>query len=439
MVQHFRKETTVFEHRLAIILRVSTVIVVAAAQGSSTADVPATGDTWPGAAPLDELVQATLTEHDAAGAALAVARDGHLLYARGFGLAQRETSEPVQPQSLFRIASISKPITAVAILQLIEQGKLSLDDKIYDLLDLASQNTDPERFDPRWKNVTIRHLLDHTGGWDRNMSFDPMFQPVLMAAALGKKPPASATDIIHFMLTQPLDFDPGARHAYSNFGYNLLGRVLENATGKPYETYVREVVLEPLGIKRMKIGGSLETSPGEVHYYEEGGRTGLAVVGEPLGRRVAVPYGTWYHEALDAHGGWIASAVDLVRFGDSIRCVPGPILSEGTFGTMLSPPDGPAGHLSNGDARNAYYALGWSVKSTEDAKKDFSHAGSLPGTSTVLYCRADGFVWAVLFNMRAGRRNQELAPFLTSKINSAIDQISDWPDHDLFDRLLGHP
>lgn len=415
--------------RLAAAVFLAAIIHLPTSFAEEGPSVAATGDTWAGAAPIDELMRSMIAEHQAVGIGVAVAKDGRLAYSRGFGFADRETKELVQPESLFRIASVSKPITAVAILRLVEQKTLSLDDKVFEVLGLGELVTDKGRFDARWKQVTIRHLLTHTGGWDRQASFDPMFQSVLMAVALGTKPPASARDIIRFMLGQPLDFDPGARYVYSNFGYNLLGRVLEKKTGKSYEAHIREDLLAPIGITSMRIGSSLETAPGEVHYHQDGPRAGLAVVGEPLGRRVEVPYGTWYQESLDAHGGWIASAVDLVRFGCSLRHSPGPLLKAETMDAMLAPPEGPIGHLSSGKVKSGYYGLGWMVKRVDDGKGiNHSHNGSLPGTSTILLCSHDGFVWSVLFNSRTDDKGRELAPFVEAKMLEAIAQVKDWPE-----------
>ncbi|HUQ68346.1 MAG TPA: serine hydrolase, partial [Planctomycetaceae bacterium] len=170
-------------------------------------------------AKLDELMHDFLAEHGVPGAAVAVTDHGRLVHARGYGYADIATREPVQPTSLFRIASISKPITAVAILQLIEQGKLKLDDKVFDVLDKSAEITEAgDKFDVRQRDVTIRHLLEHRGGWDRDVSFDGMFQSIRFAKLLDVPAPAGPHDIIRAMLRHKLDFAPGERYAYSNYG-----------------------------------------------------------------------------------------------------------------------------------------------------------------------------------------------------------------------------
>ncbi|MCP3694044.1 MAG: beta-lactamase family protein, partial [Planctomycetaceae bacterium] len=166
--------------------------------------------------------------HQVPGASLAVTRAGKLVYARGFGYADLAKKQPVQPGSQFRVASLSKPITAVAILQLVDQGKLKLTDHVFTILKPKPVFENPtDKMDPRLRQVTILHCLQHSGGWDRSASFDPMFQSVRIARSLGVEPPARAEHVIRFMMGKPLDFDPGTRYAYSNYGYCLLGRVIE--------------------------------------------------------------------------------------------------------------------------------------------------------------------------------------------------------------------
>jgi N-acyl-D-amino-acid deacylase len=195
------------------------------AEQSASHDPAITGDHQAELRPFDELMTSFVKEQHVPGAALAVTKEGRLVYARGFGWADRERQQAVAPNALFRIASISKPITAVAVLHLIENKRIALDDTVWHLLKL------PDPDDARWKNVTLLHLLQHTGGWDRDVSFDPMFRYRRITEALKVSLPIGPKHIIQYMLTQPLDFDPGSKYAYSNFGYCLVGRVFEHVSG----------------------------------------------------------------------------------------------------------------------------------------------------------------------------------------------------------------
>lgn len=380
--------------------------------------------------PFDDLLTSFVEETGAPGAALAVTRGPRLVYARGCGLADRERQRPVEPTSLFRIASLSKPITAVAILRFVEQGRLALEEPIVPRLGLT------DYADPRWEQVTVQHLLQHTGGWDRDVSLDPMFRAVEIAEHLHTPPPAGPAEIIAYMLQQPLDFDPGSRYAYSNFGYCLLGRVIEAVSGLDYGEAVRQEVLAPLGIRAMRLGRTLRAAAGEVRYYAPEAGTAPAVRGD-IGREVPHPYGAWNLEAMDAHGGWIASAVELVRFSSAV--VDGrrsPLLSPAAWDQMLAPPDGPAGREADGSIKTVYYGCGWNVRRLEEGRRNFWHQGALPGTSTLLVCRHDGLSWAVLFNQRLGPDGRRLASLIDPRLHQAAEAVSDWPDHDLFSRYL---
>jgi CubicO group peptidase (beta-lactamase class C family) len=291
--------------------------------------------------------------------------------------------------------------------------------------------------DPRLAQITVRQLLQHTGGWDRDKSFDPMFRPKHIAEATGTRSPAVPDAVIRYMLGQSLDFDPGQRYAYSNFGYCVLGRIIEAISGKPYEQFVREQVLAPAGIKRMRIGGTLDgkQAKGEVRYYTKDEKPTDNIFPEGP-RRVRWPYGGFHLEAMDAHGGWIASAVDLSRFAaalddpDASR-----LLKPETMRTMYAPPEPPAWRNAAGELADAFYGCGWMVRPhAASGRANYWHSGSLPGTATLLVRRWDGLSWAVLFNQRS-----EDSKLPDSAIDPALHRaaatVKQWPTHDLFSQF----
>jgi N-acyl-D-amino-acid deacylase len=387
----------------------------------------------PALASFDALMTTFVQEQQVPGAVLAVTQDRRLVYARGFGWADRQRQQAVQPTALFRIASLSKPITAVAVLQLIERHQLTLDAKVWEVLKLS------EPADARWKQVTIGQLLQHTGGWDRAQSFDPMFRSARIAQTLNVSPPAAPQHIIHYMVGRPLDFAPGSRYARSNFGYCLLGRVIERVTGVAYERYVQQAVLAPLGVQRMRLGKTLpaERVAGEVVYYDAEDRTRPAVVG-PIGKWVPVPYGAWALEALDAPAGWLASAVDLVRFAAAFD-VPAacPILRHESIVTMFARPAGPAGYEPGGTPKAIYYGCGWQVRPIgQQGDADTWHFGRLDGTSALLARRYDSKNFAVLFNMNNAPDGQPLAAKMAGLLHQAVDHVHSWPTTDQFPQWL---
>ncbi len=392
------------------------------------------GKIEPKLANFDQLLSAFMEQHHIPGAALALTDHGRLVYARGFGYADIATQEQVQPTSLFRIASISKPITAVAILQLIEQGKLKLDDKVYDILDFKAEIEKAGKdFDARQREITIRYLLEHRGGWDRDKSFDAMFETVRFAKELNIPPPAGQVDVIRAMFRQKLDFNPGERYAYSNFGYNLLGRVIEKLTGMTYEAYVKERVLAPIGIRTMRLGATRVDGrqPGEVRYYQPG--TAKSVFQSDIDQTVPWPYGGWSLEAMDSHGGWIASAVDLARFGsafdDPAHC---PILSAASIELMHARPPGLAGHDEKGKPKDPFYSLGWLNRGIDGDKFNKWHTGSLSGTATILIRRHDGRNVIVLLNTRVSPTSSHLSRDIEILIQSAANAVTEWPTENRF-------
>jgi N-acyl-D-amino-acid deacylase len=384
--------------------------------------------------PFDRLLQTFVVENNISAAALAVVRDGRLVLARGYSRSADLAREAVGPTSLFRIASISKPITAVAVLQLVEQGKLSLDDKVFTLLDLGNGLSADAKIDPRLREVTIGQLLRHTAGFDRQKSFDPMFRSVAIAESLGVPPPAGPEHVIRYMATRSLDFDPGDRYAYSNFGYCLLGRVIEKVTGQGYEQAVQASVLKPLGIRGMRIGKTLPEGRAEHEVFYDGSLLPRTAVIGKVGEWVSAPYGGWYLEAMDSHGGWIASAVDLVRLARSLDDVEHcPLLKPESIRAMWARPEGAAGFAADGSEKPTFYGYGWFVRPGKDgAPLTCWHTGSLDGTATLLVHRADRTSWAVLFNRRSGPKHEHFGQAIDPLLQSAAAEVEAWPEIDLF-------
>ncbi|MCP4942146.1 MAG: serine hydrolase [Planctomycetaceae bacterium] len=376
----------------------------------------------------DRSMAMFMEKHRLPGASIAVTNGGKVVFAKGYGYADVAVNEKVHRDSLFRIASISKPITAVAVLQLHERGKLDLDDSAFMLLDMNEVFDDAEEIEKRLRDITIRHLLQHRGGWDRNASFDAMFRSVTFAEKSGADPPADQQAVIHAMLTQPLDFVPGERYAYSNFGYCLLGRVIEKLTGQSYESYVKQNVLDPIGATQMRLGATrLEgRAENEVRYYHPG--TGKSVFQSDLKQMVPHPYGAWNLEAMDSHGGWLASATDLAKFAAAFdnpaNC---PILSEKSINLMHQRPPGTAGHTHEGIEKPVYYSFGWSNRVVSDGKLNHWHTGSLPGTASILIRRHDGKNFVALMNSRVSPVSEHLGRDMDRLLHQMANQVEAWP------------
>ena len=410
-----------------LFLSVSSCLRGSTPPSTAPTTLPTTGHQDPALKPFDDLMISFVQEHRIPAASLAIAKNSHLLYARAFGHSNLQQNEPAQPTSLFRIASVSKPLTAVAILQLVEQGKLNLTDKAFPLLNL--QPPDGQQTNPQLNTITIYHLLTHTAGFDRDKSFDPMFRPIAIARLFNADPPAQPIHIIRYMLPRPLDFTPGNRYAYSNFGYCVLGRIIERVSGQSYETYVKNHVLQPLGITNMRIGHTLadQRAPNEVSYYTPNNSTAPAVLGPNRGQKVPLPYGAWCLEAMDAHGGFLASAPDLARFAsafdDPDHCK---LLTKQSVSLMFARPPGLAGFTPDNKPKDSFYALGWSVRPVASSANTW-HNGSLPGTASLLVRRHDGLTWAVLFNTDSTPIGQYLGSLIDSLLHQAANSVKQWP------------
>lgn len=382
---------------------------------------------------FDREMENFMKARNVPGGSLAIVKDGRLVYARGYGLADRERKIAATPKTLFRIASISKPFTAVAVMKLVQEGRLKLDDKAFERIDLEPVVRFGKKPDPRLREITVRQLLHHTGGWDRDESFDPMFRSDRIAQTVGVERPADAHAVIRYMLGQSLDFDPGARYAYSNFGYCVLGRIIEKLTARTYEDFVVANVLKPLGIAGMRIGRTLDgqQAEGEARYYMPGDSKATSVFARRPGR-VPQPYGGFHLEAMDAHGGWIASAVDLARFAAALDA-PGKlsVLNAESMRALYHPPAPPVAR-TDGKLDPWYYGLGWMVRPTRSGKANYWHGGSLPGTNTLLVRRWDGLSWAVLFNQRS-RDNKLPDGAIDSALHRAANAVKAWPAGDLFE------
>jgi len=392
--------------------------------------MPISGAAVPGLGPFDQSVRDLMRKYAIPGGAVALVRDGKLIYARGFGYADVENKTPVQPDALFRIASVSKTLTSAAIMKLVEEGKLRLDDRVAPFI--AHLTPAPgATVDPRWDEITIRHLLNHTGGWDRtkpNGGFDPIDRPAIAAAAVNAPAPASSETLIRYMKGMPLDFNPGEKFAYSNFGYIVLGRVIERVSGMRYGEYVRARVLEPVGANRTQQGRShmSDALPDEVKYYLPNSGVNAPLVPSVFPGEGAVPlnYGGFYLEAGDASGAWVSSTVDLLRFLDGVdgRASPPDILSAEIVAEMTgSGPD----QCANGAC---YYAFGWWVRPVQDGAT-WWHGGDLPGTKSMLVRSYYNISWVALFNTGAPN---SFVNELDAALWSALAGVTSFPTQDLF-------
>ena len=374
---------------------------------------------------LDDVVNTFMNQWDVPGGAAAVTYQGRLVYARGFGYADVDNQIPVEPTSLFRIASVSKSITGIAMAKLIEEGLLSTADKVFGEGGILTGSRYDTLVDVRMQNITVGDLLHHTAGFGTlGNGRDPVFADIYEESIMHFGLPHSPEDKIEFYLQkQTLKREPGTAYEYSNLGYLILGRVIEQVTGMSYTDYCRTALFEPLGITSIKMGNSLLENrlPGEVLYYDYPQAPNVTSV---YGTGASVPwtYGGMNVETFDSHGGWAASAVDLLRLltaVDGFSTRPDILTSSGIAAMTSTTP------------QSAGYAFGFSTNQFDN----WWHMGSIPG-ATAMWARINnGVNFVFLFNTRPGNQLSQFNGEVDALYWNAQANFTSWPAHDLFDQF----
>ena len=341
-----------------------SLVVLLCANLLLAAERPTTGKKVEAYTAVDKVILDFLDTIDAQAATVAIGKSSELLYSRGYGYQDAAKKKHTAPDALMRIASVSKPITHAMVLKAIDEKLIAKDTKFYEYLDCKPFGG--KLGDDRIKSITINQLLQHTGGWDREKSEDPMFNVKKFEKEMKLKTPVMAHNVVEYMLAQPLDFEPGEKTAYSNFGYCILGRVLEKAYKKPYAEVLSKLIAKPHKLADIRVGvaSSKKRDPREVAYP-------IADDSYPL-------------EVMDAHGGLVASAPAMCAYLDL--------------------------YWLGGEERKA------------DQKARYTFFGSLPGTTALVLQRSDGTNVAVLIN---GRRDSKLETdneALKKNIERALDQ-----------------
>lgn len=331
---------------------------------------------------LDDITtgfEQLMTIYGFQGAQVAITRGNKIVYLESFGMANVDADIPVDANSLFRIASISKPITLTAISKLVADGLLSLDDLVFGSESILGTTYGSLPYETGEESITIEHLLEHKGGF-ANIPYDIMFDDIKL----------TQTNLISTVLDErSLLYEPGSKYEYSNFGYSLLGRIIEKVTGQTYEAYVKEAILKPMEITEMSIGGNtrLQAFENEVSYYAN----------------YADPYEVNVRR-MDSHGGWISSAKDLARFA------------------MKSDNEASVPDFLDADQKLSYLAT-----------DSWNHNGALPGSLSVLQVSYPTS-YVVLVNKSASdfpQIIQAIRDFMREKTNGRAE----WPENDVVNDL----
>ena len=256
--------------------------------------------------PADDFVHTFMAQSHAPGVALAVVRDGTVVKEATYGYANLEWHQPLTRSAPFWLDSLTKLITAVGVMQLAEQGKLSLDDPITKYLPVAPGE---------WAAVTVRHLLTHSSGIK-----DDYWQQYRGSPLLNY----NEKDIYDYAIRQPLEFKPGDKYAYDNEGYYLLGLVIAKAAGEPYRKWITEHVLQPAGMTKARMYKATEIIPQMVSSYE-------LAKGQVVRHRADI-----MSDRGEAIAGWglYASIDDMVAFDAALQS--GRLVSRSSLAQMWS-------------------------------------------------------------------------------------------------------
>lgn len=371
---------------------------------------------FPGSKLIEKDANEFLRQWNLAGMTMAIVKGGKLVYAHGFGYADLETKQTVEPGNLFRVASVSKLITAVAIMKLVEKKAFSLDSKVFGPKAILKDPIFNSVADKRMYSITVRQLLAHTGGWSLHYG-DPAFNSLIVAQQTGEKY-ATMDTYCRFVASRKLHFEPGTRSCYSNMGYMFLRKVIETASGQSYERFVREQVLKPVGITDMHIGRSYlsERRFNEVKYYESEESQPVPSF-DGSGRLVPKQYGGNPIELLSSAGGWITSSVELAKlmvmidgFKNVPDMIPNSLISQMVEEDELRGP------------------LGWKIVKDNG---DWIRTGSMAGTSAIMKRQSNGFGWVVIFNTSSWK-GPRLPAYVDYMMRNLEKKITNWPQKDLF-------
>lgn len=319
---------------------------------------------------IDRTVAEARTALEAPGLSVALVVDDELAWSKGYGLADVENEVPARGDTVYRIASISKPLSATAVLQLVERGRVQLDDPVWKHV---------PAFRERPAVITLRHLLTHTSGvrhykpgeFEMKDHFD------------------SINEAIAIFKDDPLLFTPGTQYSYSSYAYNLLAGVVESGSGLAFDAYMKENVWGPSGMASTRLEHPGEIVPHRARQYVKAGN----------GRVRNAPYADlsikW------AGGGIVSTVEDLARFHIALNR--GKLLTPETLAQAYTP-------FTLSDGKTTSYGLGWQVNLDERGRTWIAHGGGATGGSSYLLRYPEGrLAVAIICNVQNAGNLRELA------------------------------
>jgi cysteine-rich repeat protein len=370
--------------------------------------LPVSGTSVPALAAFDDAMVDFMETNGIEAGLLGVMKDGAVVLERGYGWEDPDHGEELPPDAMMRIASVTKPLTAAAIRELVAAGTISLSDYVFDLGQPAGGLLDITPFlalgDMRLEDITVQHCLDHEAGWDRDIAEDLTYKEIEIANDMRIPSPPGRENTASWILGQPLEHDPGTTYAYSNIGYMMLGLIVEEYGATDYMDFVHEEIFGSFDVDLgdIELGRTFaeDQNPREPWYEYAGSCTNVYDTSEA----VNCPYGGWDHEARVSQGRVISATIPLLHFLENFY------ISGASIGAPRSGTEGST----------------W--------KRD--HTGSLSGTNALARQRGDGVNYVVLFNERPSS-GTSYASQIRTILDEVIDsEISEWPDPACGDGVL---
>ncbi len=341
----------------------------------TAAEIPVSGEADAKLATLDDAIQQFMAEKGVGAVTFALGRNGKILHDRAFGWADSTLKTPLQPGVKMRVASLTKPVVKAAVLTLIDAGKLKMEDQVYTVLQL-DQYKEAKVCDSRWKVVTIDQLLEHKGGWDRDQKAGDLttHSSEMEKMFRIKTDELEPKHVVRYGLTLPLDFDPGTKESYCNFGYILLVRVIEKVSGQSFVDYLQETVCKESAAPSFSLSASdaRRRQPGEIWYCYH-----------PEYPQEQIPL-SFQTEAHDGAGALACTAADYTRFLEK------------------------------------YWISG---KPRKEGGYRYAFDGSLPGVTAICSQRLDGINYTAIANRR-DRAPSGWNDELRKRIDEALEKVA---------------
>ena len=335
---------------------------------------------------MDSIMQRYLKRWEIHGAQLAISRHDSLLYARGFGYADKDRKIPMEPSYIMRMASVSKLVTATGIMKLRDMGKIRLSDKVFGPKGILNDTFYVNSIrDKRYFDITVEQLLRHKAGFT-NYAGDAIFSTRYIMQQNRLTTPPDHRTLLRIVLRRHLGYTPGTAQRYCNIGYTLLSLIIEKRTGMSYENFMQRYVLYPAGCYDFHIAGNnlKDRRPNETVYYMHSSSVPVPEFNNS-GRMVVRCYGENDITTALGAGAWVASAAELCRLVASIdgdRIVP----------DVISPQ---AVKLMTQEMPDHQFSLGWNFT---PRNRPWIRTGSLVGTSALVLRYPDGECWVFITN-----------------------------------------